>query len=243
MANLKYILVFSAFALCFNTADAQKKKVENVPEFDRKKMHFGFTFGINSSDFVIGHAVDYTKFDSLLTVESQRVSGFNLGIVADLHLTPVFNLRFLPSLSFAQRNLQYTFRTSHADYPGGYRMVEKPVESTFVELPLLLKYRSKRLNNFAAYVIGGFNYRMDLASQEDVSPIFGQEMVKLINYDLAFEIGVGFDFFMEYGWKFSPEIKLSFGIPDILVRDNTIYTNPINRLSSRILVLSFHFEG
>jgi hypothetical protein len=243
MFKFKRIILFVFCFTCFGYAQAQRKRVENVPEFDRKKMHFGFTFGINSTDFVIGREPDYTRYDSLVSVESKSISGFNLGIVADFHITPVLNLRFLPSLSFAQRNLQYNFRSSNPDYPSGYSMVEKPVESTFLEFPLLLKYRSARVNNFAAYVVGGFNYRMDMASQKDVIDAFGQEIVKLINYDLAYEIGVGFDFFMEYGWKFSPELKFSFGMPNILVKDKTMWTNPINRLSSRIIVLSFHFEG
>lgn len=239
------ILVFLLIALASvlgQKAYSQRKKVENAPEFDRRKVHFGFSFSINSTDFVVDRKPEFHSFDSLTTVESDPVSGFSLGIVADYHITPVFNLRFLPSLSFAQRNLEYTFRTSEIHYKSGYKKVSIPVESTFVEFPLLLKYRSARLNNFAAYVVGGLNYRIDMASQKDANAA-EKDIVKLIGHDLAYEIGVGFDFFMDYGWKFSPEIKLSFGIPNLLIKENTIYASPIRRLTSRIVVVSFHFEG
>ncbi|MBA3900699.1 MAG: PorT family protein [Bacteroidetes bacterium] len=240
--TFRLILIFSITLFFEDAAFAQIKKVENLPNFDQKIVHFGFTIGFNNADFVVNREPDFSVYDSLLSIEPQSAPGFSLGIIADLHITPVLNLRFLPSLSFVQRNMEYTFRADVANGGPMVNMVNKPVESTFLEFPLLIKYRSARLNNIAAYVVGGLNYRIDLASQEDVSPIFGQELVKLVRYDYAYEIGVGFDFFLEY-FKFSTELKASFGIPDLLVRDGTIFSDPIRRLSSRIFVLSFHFEG
>jgi hypothetical protein len=239
-AEKKLGLLLPALLLVSLIAGAQPRKIENLPKFDIRKFHFGFTIGINSADFVLKRVPDFTPFDSLFIVEPASAPGFNLGLVADYHITPVLNLRFLPGLSFVQRSIDYSFRTNTNALR--YRTINKPVESAFLEFPLHIKYRSMRLNNFAAYVLGGVNFRRDLASQEDVSPVFGQEMVKLHRQDFAYEVGVGFDFFMEY-FKFSPEIKLSFGLPDLLVRDNTIWTNPIRRLTSRIFVVSFHFEG
>ncbi|MDQ3193013.1 MAG: PorT family protein, partial [Bacteroidota bacterium] len=132
---------------------AQKKKIENLPKFDQKRLHFGFTIGINSSDFAVDRVPDFQNFDSLKIVESQSMPGFNLGIIADYHITPVFNLRFIPALSFAQRNLEYTYSGSGN---GTFTRIVKPIESTFLDFPLNFKYRSTRLNNFAAYVVGGF---------------------------------------------------------------------------------------
>lgn len=202
-------------------------------------MHFGFSIGINSSDFVVDRMPDYQNYDSLRVIESQAKTGFNLGIIADYHLTPVLNLRFIPALSFAQRNLEYTFASQNN---GSYNRVIKPVESTFLDFPLSIKYRSARLNNFAAYVVGGAKYSIDLASQKDVTGVFGEEIVKLSRQDYSFEVGVGFDFFLEY-FKFSPEIKLSFGLPNLIIRDGGIYSDPIKKLTSRIVLISFHFEG
>jgi hypothetical protein len=236
--NLRKIIVFVLLLLTGSLAAwAQPRKVENLPKFDQKKFHFGFTLAYNSSNFTVRREPDFANFQNLRIVESQAQPGFNLGIIADYHITPVLNLRFIPGLAFVQRNLEYTL----FDNGGGNRptLIRKPVESTYLDFPLLLKYRSARLNNFAAYVVGGFKYSIDLASQEDV---FDPEIVKVFRQDFAWEVGVGFDFFMDY-FKFSPEIKLSFGIPDLLVREGTIYTNPIRRLTSRVVVISFHFEG
>jgi hypothetical protein len=56
------------------------------------------------------------------------------------------------------------------------------------------------------------------------------------------EAGVGFDFFLEY-FKFSPELRFSYGINNIIVQDETKFANPVNQLNSRIIALSFNFEG
>lgn len=218
---------------------AQKLYPENLPNFDKRFIHFGFSLGINSTDFTIRRKPNLFQYDSLMVLESQKQSGFNLAIVSDLHLGPYFNLRFVPALSFAQRNLEYTF--NRGDTASVLRV--KPIESTFVEFPLHLKYRSARLNNFAAYVFGGGNFLIDLASQRDVSnDISNDIMVKLRKYDYRYEMGFGFDFFLQY-FKFSPEFKMSFGIPDVLVRDGTVYSEPIQRLRSRVFLFSINFEG
>ena len=70
-------------------------------------------------------------------------------------------------------------------------------------LPLLLKYRSKRLNNFAAYIVGGGKYVVDLASEENVDNATQDEpIVKTSSQFIAAEIGIGTDFFLPY-FKFS----------------------------------------
>ena len=55
------------------------------------------------------------------------------------------------------------------------------------------------------------------------------------------EIGFGFDFYLEY-FKFSPQIKLSYGILNILSEDETVYTQSINYLSTNGWMISFTFE-
>ena len=55
------------------------------------------------------------------------------------------------------------------------------------------------------------------------------------------EIGFGIDFYLEY-FKFSPQIKLSHGILNVLNKENTIYTKSFNQLRTNGWMLSFTFE-
>lgn len=231
------LLTYLSFA-----AFAQKPKVENLPLFKQKRVHFGFTLGLNSAGYTLDRKdIDFVN-DSLLTISVDGQSGFNLGIVSALHFNEFVSLRFLPSLSFTQRNINYTFKTQKEGVASTETLL-KAVESTYIELPLLLKYRSKRLNNFAAYLVGGGKYVIDLASNENVdNSTLDEPIVKTASSFMAAEIGIGTDFFLPY-FKFSIEGKMSYGISNILIRDNTIFSNPIDRMLPKMFILSLHFEG
>ena len=116
----------------------------------------------------------------------------------------------------------------------------KRIESTLIDFPLYIKYKSARYNNYRTYVLAGVKYSLDIASQENINDE-GQEIVKLKRDDLMGEIGFGIDYYLEY-FKFSPEIKLSYGILNLLSEDETIYTKSINCLSTNGWMLSFTFE-
>jgi hypothetical protein len=219
------------------TKTTKKYFPTNLENFDMKRIHFGFVLGINSADFILDN-----KFsDSLRVLESQKQSGFNLGIISDLHIGPYFNLRFIPTLSFAQRNLEYTYHYKNDTK----ETLVKPVESTFLDFPINLKYRSVRANNFAAYVIVGAKYSYDLASQHktnnDGAPL-SEIVIKLNRHSYCWETGLGFDFFMKY-FKFSTELKMSYGLNNLIIKDNTFFSDPIESLKSKIFTLSFTFEG
>lgn len=225
-------------ALCFaTTLNAQKRKVYNLPNYDKQKIHFGFILGLNWLDFTVNSVRDFRALDTLMSVESSRAPGFTLGIVSNLHLGNMLDLRFLPSLSFGERSLDYTI-----DNPAKESIIfrEKRVESTFLEFPLLLKYKSLRVNNGRAYLIGGFKYVIDLASQDKIDDN-NENLLKLKRNDINYELGFGIDFYLPY-FKFSPEIKVAYGLNNLLVRDNSIYTNSLESIRSKGIFLSFTFE-
>jgi len=218
---------------------AQKRqKPKNLRNFDRKVVHFGFSLGINTMDFNMDHDIRLAD-TNLLGIETERQSGFNIGIVSALHFNPYFSLRFLPGLSFGQRNLKYTF--NNADAPP---VVVKQVESTLIEFPLNLKYRSARYNNFAAYVLVGAKYSLDLASERNTENNVPEldQIVRLNRDSYSWEVGVGLDFFLEY-FKFSPEIKLSSGINNTLVDEDTVWSRPLINLQPRMISITLNFEG
>tara|TARA_Y100000782_G_C10188418_1_gene268413 strand:+ start:1198 stop:1875 length:678 start_codon:yes stop_codon:yes gene_type:complete len=216
---------------------AQKSKPLNLPNFDRKRIHFGFTLGINSMDFKMDQ--DLRKVDSLTALKTDSQSGFHIGIISALHFNKYFSLRFLPTLAFGQRNLEYTFEGNE-----GRSVVIKQVESTLIEFPFNVKYRSARYNNFAMYLVAGAKYSLDLASDKstdnDVPEL--EQLVRLQQNSYSWEVGFGFDFFLEY-FKFSPELKYSRGFDNVLIKENTIWSSPINKLQPAMIMINFNFEG
>ena len=217
---------------------AQSQRMRNLPNFDMKKYHFGFLLSINSSDFAFQYKPDYTFADSLQGISNQAQSGFNLALLASLDLTPNIHLRFLPGLSFQDRGLDYRFLRENEPVS-----ILKRTESVFLEFPLLLKLRTNRVNNFAAYGLIGGKYGRDMQSQKDVNNLGGDEVIiRLRDNDFAMEVGGGFDFFLPF-FKLSIEMKTAFGFQNLLIQEPTIFAEPLESLRTRMFVFSIAFEG
>ena len=229
-----YIILL--FGISQNVNAQRFSSPQNLARYDNKKMHFGFSLGINSLDFRIKYNPDIMFKDSLFVLESQNQKGFNLGIVSNFRIGKYTDFRFIPSLVFGERHLIYSF----ADNNAVIRTEKKVIESTLLDFPLIIKYKSARYNNFRSFVIFGVKYSMDIASQEDIDDE-GDVIIKLKKNDILGEIGFGMDFYLEY-FKFSPQLKISGGILNLLSKDNSVYTTSIKNLRTNGWMLSFTFE-
>lgn len=234
---------------------AQSRKVMNLPGYDLAPYHFGFILGMNQMLFSIKTVegfqqepyddLTYTDGEGtsnsfkLYSVESTPSFGFTIGIVSNLRLHDNWDLRFVPSLSFGQREINYTI----------YRVEEKVLEyediqiqSTFVEFPLSLKFKGSRYNNMRPYWLVGAKYALDLASDANKEQIgIDKETFTIARNDIYGELGGGLDFYTAF-FKFGVEVKMSYGFNDLLQRQNNIYTMGIERLRSKLFLLSLTFE-
>lgn len=216
---------------------AQKQKPKNESWYDDKILHFGFSVGFNTMDFNITPSRVNMNIDSLYPEVSILNPGINIQIVTDFRPAKYFDIRFLPGVSFGQRGVRFYKNQVLVNS-------QQRLESSFLEFPLLLKYKGMRLNNIRPYLIGGLNYRYDLAGKkvyDEEKPIY----LRLKRSDLYYELGGGFDFYLPY-FKFSIELKMSNGLRDILVHDPATghpqYSNAIEKMKSQIWIVSFHFE-
>jgi hypothetical protein len=233
---LRVIFACLFYLFLVNHTSAQTKKVQNIPKYDKQRIHFGFALGFTSPDFRLNPMKDFRTMDSVYNVESEPQLGFLLGIVSNLRVGDYFDVRFVPLLTFAQRNLLYTMNSGSSHAPATL----KKVESTFLEFPVMLKYKSARVNNYRAYVLAGGKYSIDLVSQAKVQDS-DKQPVRLQPYDYGYEIGFGFDFYLMY-FKFALEIKMYNGVNNLLVKDDLIYSRALESLHSKIFYVSLLFE-
>lgn len=213
----------------------------NLQNFDKAKFHFGFILGYNKADFFMTSKANTFATDSLLGIQLLGKPGFNLGIVSSWNITPLLRLRFLPTLSFQERHMNYGFYTS----PDSLISYTKKVESTFLDFPLLVKMRTERIKNFAAYIVAGGKFGLDMQSNKDVengNATLEEQILRITKPDYGLEVGGGFDFFLEY-FKFGIELRLGVGMKNILIQDNTIFASPLEQLRSKVWTLSLTFEG
>jgi len=224
---------------------SQEERPKNLPAFDMKRLHFGFTVGFNAMDLAIER--NFAAPDFLYADLSRIQPGFQVTIVSDLRLSDNWNLRFLPGISFGSRDLYYY------NYPGGDEAptVDDPVYQvalgpSFLEFPLHFKYRSVRVNNYRPYVVGGANFRYDMsAKRRGKYDVDTDEYVKFLPGDLYLEFGFGVDTYLKY-FKFAPELKLAVGLLNIIDPTGRTgfveYTTSIEKARSFIVMLNFHFE-
>ncbi len=264
MPHTKQLILFLILLCVSCEAFPQSRQVPNKPEYDLDPYHFGFLLGINNMFFSIKTFPDFQdkmyknkilseddylkqipdqNSDSakLYSMEATPTFGFVIGIVSNLRLGNYFDLRFTPSLTFGQRNLDYTLLNYYKKTSPEVISVTKNIQSTFVEFPIWLKYKGKRIHNVRPYVMAGAKYSLDLASNAKKKADQTNAYVFINRKDIYALGGFGFDFYTAY-FKFGTEISMSYGLFDILKRDNTIYTGAVDRMSSKIFQISFTFE-
>jgi hypothetical protein len=250
--------VLTSFLFCFLVLQlfAQKQKVNHMTTFDDKLIHFGFTLGLNTLDFAVQHynpigsnpefveahwpldVKQITGEDFVRADVAQLIPGFTVGIISSLRLTRDLDLRFLPGLSFGERQLTYNVDVRETDYL--LPMQYYSIKSTFLDFPLLVKYKARRINNDRPYIVFGPAYR------HNINRTGKEDLVKLKNGSVYAEIGAGWDHYFTF-FRFSVEAKISLGLNnqrDIPPSENQrqYYSHAIKNLRSNIFTLSFNFE-
>ncbi len=221
--------------------NAQKQKVLNYQAVDDEKLHFGFSIGLNWMDMNISRnalTLGNTLNDTLPYPDVNKIeSGFNVNIVSELRLSEDFTLRFLPGLVFGQRTLNFFDHDEE-------EIASSQLESNYLDFPLLVKYRAKRLNNYRPYLLAGTSVRYDMAAKKEFDDN-SDDLLRLKKLDYFLELGFGIDYYLPY-FKFSTELKLSLGMRDVMVHEgapgNTRYASAIDKMTSKLIILNFHFE-
>lgn len=261
MKKLKVPGAIIVFSIIFSiSAFSQINKVPNLKLYDFERLHFGFILAANEMDFMVKAKENLyqTYWENIPNdgdlkgsyaariygIRGNPSIGFSVGIVGDLRLGEYFNLRFIPTLAFGRREMHYDVKLYDEEnrpiLNDSIFTVTKQINSTFVEFPFLLKYKSKRDHNMRAYVLGGVKFSFDLASQANKEEESNYDP-KLFRTDTYGVIGGGVDIYMNW-FKFGVEFTMSYGLRDMLLREGNLYTDSIESLRSKIFMFTFTFE-
>jgi len=230
----------------------------NGGEIDYRLINFGFILGANGNTF---NAIKKTDFQNytiqsaglggivtsgrLKYITSNYTTGFHLGLLANLHITDNLDLRFVPDVNFSDRTLAYAYDSLNS--AGGALLsnpIIKTVQSTYLDLPILLKFKSDRKGNIRSYIVGGFQYSYDIIPKkktDDAGFAAVDKLVKIQNNLISYKIGIGLDLYYEY-FKMSPEISVTNGLVNILNQDNNPFSSPLQKLIPTSIQFSLYFE-
>ncbi len=237
--KIVYIILLSALSL---SAGAQKimrnTSILNYQRGDRTWLHFGFSLGVNYMDYkaLLSGGTPWRAETGKLDM------GFQVGIISELRILDDLGLRFLPGLEFATRSLVYTHVPEVEDNKQyAYN------ESVYLSLPLMLKYKAWRVNNFRPFLTAGGSYKYDFQKHDKIDPD-KSVFFRTNRSDFFIEMGGGCDFYLPY-FKFGLELRFSLGMTDVLVHhpdpatpgyEN--YTATLSKLRARIFTVCFNFE-
>ena len=220
------------------SASSQKRRnVDNLPTFDDPKIHYGFYLGINQNDFKVNYRP--SNFPNTI-VKIKPTLGFNVGLIADFRVHKNVNLRFEPGLISNSKTIYF----NNSPPLNTERDSIREIGSTYLHLPLVLKFSSDRWNNVRPYVLAGVSYDHNFSSNQENSDdnFSGEFRMKTSNF--MYELGVGVDIYLSF-FKFSPSIRGVFAMNRELIDDNNSnsqWTSPINIFSTRGVFLNFSFE-
>lgn len=255
-------LVLSCCLLLSSTSEAQwfKVKKRDVTNYNRHAhsslkrskrkhlhhpVHYGFFIGGHSSRFISSVTDSYangtlpTMNLGGINVTPTNISpnssmGFSLGFVVNFKLADFWDVRVLPTVAFYERTIDYTVQDNLGLVSANITQI---LESTMVELPILLKYKSQLRGITGMHLVAGIKPGISVTSQEEEE----EGSLRTTGFDLAIEYGLGFDSFFKF-FKFSPEIRFSHGIINNLEADNTPFALPLQGLTTNSISLYLHFE-
>lgn len=229
-------VAFTLCALALNAAHAQKQRPQNRPFADYRNFFLGFHIGMHLQDLVIDNQ-NNTLHPSkpLFAAVGRYQPGFSVGIIANYSPILDLDIRLVPTLHLAETTISFSDDNKQP-------LENISLRSNRVELPLIIKYSSSRLNNIRPYMLAGPYAAMVIGQKKNAA-------IKLKPFDYGLKVGVGCDFYLPY-FKMSPELSLSFGIPNViehnrpdLKEDNRIeYTHVIKRATTRMILFTINFE-
>lgn len=229
----KSILFLLAISFTIS-ALSQRRRVENLPTFDKRKIHYGFYLGLNDNDFKL-NIRNSNIANADITVEP--TTGFNVGLIADLRLHKNINLRFEPGLISNSKRIYF----NHLNRP---QDSIREIGSTYLHIPIVLKFSTDKYRNIRPYVLGGISYDHNFSSNEANPDDNSSGQFRMKSSNFMYEVGLGVDVYLSF-FKFSPSIRGVFAINNEIVYDNdpnSQWTSPVNFMGTRGIFLNFAFE-
>jgi hypothetical protein len=253
-AQLKRLALLGLVALLLPTAAMAQRKassranrgkngtlksitVNNLPGYDDRWFHPGMYVSFSASRFAIEQSALYVANQNIVANTTYSPS-LGVGFIGDARLggpgSP-FILRFAPGVNFLTRKVEFT--------PRGYSkpdsIVAQEVTSTVIQFPILLKYQSDRRRNSRMYMIAGINPVLT-ASNRRSDPLRNQ--LRALDSDLTLEYGVGLDLFYPL-FKLAPELRFSYGLKNLLVPHNDVFTNSLQSISTSAVTLYINIQN
>ena len=214
-----------------------REKVLNNENFDKPRFSYGYYLGFNVYDYNI----DYTS--DVKDVQVLKSTGLNVGLIGNIRINDYIDIRLEPGLVISRRELNFS-NTFFNGISYEEKDLIREIQSTFVHIPLLVKFSTKRINNIKPFIVGGVSTGLNLSSQENNPDDNSKNNFRVTKNNLYYELGIGIDLYLTW-FKFTPSIRGVFSMQDELVNDvdpNSPWTSNLSQVQTRGLFINFTFQ-
>jgi Outer membrane protein beta-barrel domain len=221
----KKIVLTLLFFMAIASAMAQTE-MKFQPDYDAKRIRFGFFLGVTKTHYKIKFSQSYLSNvanKNYFAVTSPTSTGIKAGSLINFHINDYWDVRFSP-LSVALYARRLTVNDS---------VPLKQVDKAWLEMPLLVKYKSERRKNSRMFIFAGVKYGFEtnVANKKNQSSINGSFATK--TSDFSVDYGMGLEIFREY-FKVTPEVHFSHGLRNMVSSSvsKTSYFNHIEKMTN-----------
>ncbi|WP_281613272.1 outer membrane beta-barrel protein [Flammeovirga sp. SubArs3] len=238
------------------TAKAQQKgktsTILNLPNFDKKKFHYGFQLGFVSSPVGLDPSENAFQINGTDTtavyITPQTTASFLLGFLMNIKLSDDnhWHLRISPNVSFYSRrftidSLGYNLPSSDDIIIDPNRDLVQLQSNTSLEIPIMFKYQSKRRKNHRLYLLGGLTPSFTVATKQESTR--EEFWITLKEYNLSFTWGFGMHIYNRM-FCLSPEIRISHGLLNVADPvDTSLYMHTVDAIRLHKISFIINFEG
>lgn len=218
-------------------ASAQERRIMNRPYIDERVFHYGFHLGVHMQDMELRNNgyVDPETGERWYGEVDNYQPGFTVGVLGEMKFTRYLSVRVAPTLNLGQKHVVFHEQLSGRD-------TTQNIKSTYISVPISMKFAAPRYNNFRPYMALGVSPMVDLTNRKH-----GALLAK--KFDCMLELALGCDVYFGF-FKLIPELKFSFGLLDIIQKDRSDlidqsllkFTNSIDSGHNRMITLTFYFE-
>lgn len=217
------------------------RKGQNLVAYDDRLLHYGFFLAVNSSGFRAPASPFFNSQlsnpnikpdEKLFAINPRHGLGFTTGFILNVRIFDLMDVRILPTVSFYQRFVDFRYQNDS--------IVTELKQSTFsfVELPIMLKFKSQRRNNTRMYMLAGFKPGVEVGSKKNE---IQNDRLRSTTFDFSVEYGFGFDLYYPL-FKFSPEIRFSHGLMNLKNKDPNNYSYSISKMYTHTVTIYLNFE-
>ena len=238
---MRQCVIFLGFLLLnfsFSWGQFNENAVLNIPNDDKLPLNWGYFVGLNQFDYQISYlnpSYDTNPSEEATEILVQKSTGFNVGLIGEMRINELLDLRLEPGFYSGKTTLEFKNQNLITEKDS-----IREIKSTYINVPLLLKFSANRIGNWRPFIVGGPYAAINLSSNNGNNS--GTFKVKKWNY--GYQIGVGIDVYLSY-FKFTPSIRGVFSVTDDAIRDadpQSPWTANIHKMRSRGVFLVLTFE-